>query len=123
MKRAPLFLFFMLPTLLLSSCLFSFSPSYTEITLPELEKLEAAPGASIAFDQPPVLFLQDIGLVIPVIITILGPILWLIFLIDVLRSSFVAPNDKLVWVIVVTLFPIIGPLLYLFIGRKKRIKQ
>ena len=45
---------------------------------------------------------------------------WLFCVIDVLRNSFNG-NDKLVWILVFLFVPILGPFLYFFIGRKKRI--
>ena len=45
---------------------------------------------------------------------------WLFCVIDVLRNSFNS-NDKLVWILVLLFVPILGPFLYFFIGRKKRI--
>ncbi|TYB75850.1 PLDc N-terminal domain-containing protein [Bizionia myxarmorum] len=43
--------------------------------------------------------------------------LWLYSLIDILKNSF-DKNDKIIWILVVILIPIIGSILYLFIGRK-----
>ncbi len=58
----------------------------------------------------------------------LSPILiiWLIMLIpliDILRSSFPSTNDKLLWILIVLLLPVIGAILYFAIGRKQRIKN
>jgi TM2 domain-containing membrane protein YozV len=47
--------------------------------------------------------------------------LWIYCLIDILKSKF-EQNDKIVWVLVVVLLPILGSLLYLIIGRKKKLK-
>lgn len=47
--------------------------------------------------------------------------LWLYALIDVLRGSF-AKNDKLVWVIVILCLQVVGAILYLFIGKKRKLK-
>lgn len=43
-------------------------------------------------------------------------------LIDILRNKF-QQNDKMVWVLVVILLPILGSLLYLTIGMRKKIKS
>ncbi|GAB4038794.1 PLDc N-terminal domain-containing protein [Spirosoma gilvum] len=48
-------------------------------------------------------------------------ILPIMALVDVVRSEFRGPNDKLVWVIIVVFLNIIGALLYFFIGRNQRI--
>lgn len=42
-------------------------------------------------------------------------------LIDILKNKFVQ-GDKIVWLLVVILLPILGSLLYLFIGKKKKLK-
>lgn len=47
-------------------------------------------------------------------------ILWLWALQDILRSDFKTDIDKLVWVIVVAVLPIVGAVLYLLIGRKQK---
>ncbi|GAB4020853.1 PLDc N-terminal domain-containing protein [Spirosoma koreense] len=45
----------------------------------------------------------------------------LIALIDVVRSEFQGPNDKLIWVIIIVFLNIIGAILYFAIGRNQRI--
>jgi pilus assembly protein TadC len=45
---------------------------------------------------------------------------WIFCIVDVLRNSFNG-NDKLVWILVLLFVPLLGPFLYFFIGRKKRI--
>lgn len=42
-------------------------------------------------------------------------------LIDILKNKF-GQNDKIVWLLVVVLLPILGSLLYLFIAKKKKLK-
>ncbi len=46
--------------------------------------------------------------------------LWIIALVDVLKSDFKG-NEKLVWLLVVIFVPFIGSLCYFFIGRKQRV--
>jgi len=46
--------------------------------------------------------------------------LWVIALVDVLKSEFKG-NDKLVWLIVVILLPVIGAICYFLIGKKQKI--
>ena len=60
------------------------------------------------------------GLMIWQIILFVTLFFWLFCVIDVLRSSFNG-NDKLIWVLVLLFVPVLGPFLYLFIGRNKRI--
>ena len=50
-----------------------------------------------------------------------GIVLPLIALIDILRSEFES-NDKLIWLLVVLLLPILGSILYFIIGSKKKKK-
>jgi hypothetical protein len=47
-------------------------------------------------------------------------LLWLLALIDCLKSTFNG-NDKLIWVVVILFFPVLGPLLYFIIGRRQRV--
>ncbi|WP_289001403.1 PLDc N-terminal domain-containing protein [uncultured Roseivirga sp.] len=44
----------------------------------------------------------------------------LVALVDILRSDFEPSQNKLIWVIVVILLPILGSILYLIIGRNQR---
>lgn len=45
----------------------------------------------------------------------------LLAIIDILRHRF-KDNEKLIWVLVVLFMPLVSALLYLALGRKKRIK-
>ncbi len=47
-------------------------------------------------------------------------LLWIIALVDCLKSEF-SGNDKVIWVIVILFFPVVGPILYFIIGRKQKI--
>ena len=47
-------------------------------------------------------------------------VLWVYCLIDILKNRF-EQNDKLIWILVVLLVPFLGSLLYLFIGKNKKI--
>ncbi len=48
--------------------------------------------------------------------------LFIIALIDVLKHEFPG-NDKLIWILVIIFFPLVGSILYLIIGKKARIKK
>lgn len=48
-----------------------------------------------------------------------GLILFIVALIDVIRRQFANPSDKTLWLILVILLWVVGPILYLIIGRKK----
>lgn len=54
-----------------------------------------------------------------IIFCLLGFVLFLWALIDVIRRQFQNPNDKILWLVLILLVGILGPILYLIIGRKK----
>ena len=62
-----------------------------------------------------------IGLLAFLAIIGVSALLWIIALVDILRSEFRNPNDKLIWVIVVFFFPFLGAILYFIIGRNNKI--
>ena len=55
------------------------------------------------------------------ILGVFGLILPLIALIDILRNDFKGNNDKIIWVLVVLFFNIIGSIRYFAMGRKQRV--
>lgn len=63
----------------------------------------------------------SIGLFIWQALLLISIGLWIYCLIDILKNKF-AQNDKLIWVLVVIFIPLLGSLLYLFIGKNKKIK-
>ena len=48
-------------------------------------------------------------------------ILFIAALVDILKGKF-RDNDKLVWIVVVVLLPLLGPILYFIIGSKQKIR-
>lgn len=62
--------------------------------------------------------LADI-LLIPFVL--LPLVLWVWALLDLLKSSFRSGSEKLIWLVVVVFIPLLGPLLYIFIGRKQKV--
>ncbi len=56
------------------------------------------------------------------ILGILAFILWLWALIDILKNEF-RGNNKIIWIIVVILLPVVGFILYYLIGREQRIPR
>lgn len=50
---------------------------------------------------------------------IIGTIIYIFTIIDVLRSNFSSSTDKLIWILVVILLPLIGTILWFLIGRAK----
>ena len=61
-----------------------------------------------------------IGLIIWTIISLFALILPIICLISILKNDF-KNNDKLIWLIVVIFIPLLGSVLYLFMGRKQQL--
>jgi len=59
-----------------------------------------------------------IGLIVVIAIAIILP---LVALIDILTHEFTGSN-KIVWVIIVIFFPIMGALLYFLIGTRQKIR-
>ncbi len=47
--------------------------------------------------------------------------LFIYCLIDILKNKF-EQNDKIIWILVVLLLPLLGSILYLFIGKNKKLK-
>lgn len=51
---------------------------------------------------------------------ILEVVLLVIALIDVVKREYVTGNNKVVWILVIVLINIIGPIIYLIFGRKEK---
>ena len=68
-------------------------------------------------------YLGSIGpwqIILILIVLCLGIILPLIAFIDIVRSEFKS-NDKLIWVLIVVFFNVLGSILYLTIGKNQKI--
>jgi len=46
--------------------------------------------------------------------------LWIYALVDVIRSEFKGENDKLIWLLLVILLPLVGTILYFTIGKDQK---
>ena len=71
------------------------------------------------------LFLGGVGgweILIILFLLLIPFALWLWALIDCLKSDF-DNNNKLVWVILIILIPLLGAILYLAIGRNQKVKK
>ena len=68
------------------------------------------------------LFLGGVGGWEILILLLIPFTLWLWALIDCLQSDF-NNNNKLVWVILIILVPLLGAILYLAIGRNQKVKK
>jgi hypothetical protein len=51
---------------------------------------------------------------------IIGVVIYVITLIDVLKSNFRTSTDKLIWILVVIFLPLLGTILWFLIGRSNR---
>lgn len=60
--------------------------------------------------------------IILILLILAGLILPLIALIDILRNEYTGSN-KLIWVLIVLLFPFIGAILYFIIGTRQKIDK
>ncbi|GMQ30060.1 PLDc N-terminal domain-containing protein [Algoriphagus confluentis] len=52
---------------------------------------------------------------------ILGFLVYAFTIYDVVTSRFANSNDKLIWILIVLLLPLLGTILWFAIGRNKRI--
>ena len=48
-----------------------------------------------------------------------GFIFWLVALVDILKSEFNEPTNKVIWLVLTLILPFLGPLLYFIFGRKQ----
>lgn len=48
-------------------------------------------------------------------------IVWVLAIIEIVRSDFGDKDERIIWLLLVILLPFIGTVLYLMIGRKKRL--
>ena len=59
-----------------------------------------------------------------ILLFLLLPVLaWVIALVDIIRSQFRNDTDRLLWIVVVTLAPVLGVLIYLVLGRRYKVEQ
>jgi hypothetical protein len=65
---------------------------------------------------------QEFVLIFFILFVITFPVLILLALIDALRSEFTGYN-KIIWIVLILFFPVIGSLLYFFIGQKQKISS
>ncbi len=54
-----------------------------------------------------------------ILFLLLLPVLaWIVALVDIIRSQFRNDTDRLLWIVVVTLAPVLGVIVYLVLGRR-----
>lgn len=64
--------------------------------------------------------LSTMHLILGLLIFLLPTLLWLIALIDILKSNFKDSTSKIIWVLIVIFLPIIGSILYFIIGKENK---
>jgi hypothetical protein len=62
----------------------------------------------------------EIILIVVTVIFLVLTIVWVIALLEILKSEF-KNNNKIIWLLTVMLVPFIGAIIYLIIGRNQRI--
>lgn len=65
--------------------------------------------------------LFSIQIIIFLFIIILPTLLWIFALIDILKSDFKDDVNKIIWVLIVILLPILGSILYFILGKTHKI--
>ncbi|MEQ9307960.1 MAG: PLDc N-terminal domain-containing protein [Balneolaceae bacterium] len=53
-----------------------------------------------------------------VALTIIALALWFFAIADIVKGSLAGDTNRILWLLIVIFFPILGALLYLFIGKK-----
>ena len=66
---------------------------------------------------------SSISILLLIIILIIHAVLMAYILIDISRSQFKDPNNKILWTIIVLMAPIVGITLYLSMGKNQKIKK
>lgn len=49
-------------------------------------------------------------------------LIWVLAIIEIVKSEFQDKNERLIWLLLVILLPLIGTILYFAIGRKQRLE-
>ncbi|MEZ7509479.1 PLDc N-terminal domain-containing protein [Cloacibacterium sp. Arc13] len=66
------------------------------------------------------LSLSILHLVFVLFIILLPSVLWIFAIIDILKSNFKDSTNKIIWVLIVLLLPVLGSILYfIFAGQQK----
>jgi len=60
-------------------------------------------------------------LIVPIALLEIGLMIWA--LVDVIRRDYVRGNNKVVWILVIVIINIIGPIIYLLLGRSDGSKE
>lgn len=69
---------------------------------------------------PTFLSLSILHLVFVLFIILLPSVLWIFALIDILKSNFKDSTNKIIWVLIVLLLPVLGSILYFIFGGQQK---
>ena len=67
------------------------------------------------------LSLSILHLVFVLFIILLPSVLWIFAIIDILKSNFKDSTNKIIWVLIVLLLPVLGSILYFIFGGQQKI--
>lgn len=84
-----------------------------------------AAGTKTVFGSNTTMGWQESLLILSVILIalVIRVILSIIAVVDIVRSRFAEPNDKLVWTLISIFIPIFGAILYFILGKKHKVQQ
>lgn len=60
-------------------------------------------------------------LIIVLLFVLLPTVLWIAALVDIIKSNFKDSNNKIIWILIVILVPIIGSILYFLMAKNQKI--
>ena len=67
------------------------------------------------------LSLSLMHLFIVLLFVLLPTVLWIAALVDIIKSNFKDSNNKIIWILIVILVPIIGSILYFLMAKNQKI--
>lgn len=67
------------------------------------------------------LSLSVMHLIIVLLFVLLPTVLWIAALVDIIKSDFKDSNNKIIWILIVILVPIIGSILYFLMAKNQKI--
>ncbi len=67
------------------------------------------------------LSLSVMHLIIVLLFVLLPTVLWIAALVDIIKSDFKDSNNKIIWILIVILVPVIGSILYFLMAKNQKI--
>ncbi len=87
---------------------------------PQLNIANPSLPQQVTFEQMIIGFFAGLSLFM-ILVIFIPFVIWLICLIDILRNEFTG-NNKVIWFLVVFFLPVLGSILYFFIGTDQKVK-